>query len=201
MEGTRKPNVPTHAIVGGRDGPGDDAELIARIRERDVRAFEQLYRNYFNRLSRFLMNLIHRPHLVEEVLNDTMMVVWHKPESFAGASKPSTWIFGIAYRKALKALRRWDQPMEDADQELRAAEDPSPEQEANMHQVQVLLTSAIKSLSADHRAVVDLTYLHGFAYSEIAEIMNCPVDTVKTRMFHARRHLKRMLAGELSDWL
>jgi RNA polymerase sigma factor (sigma-70 family) len=188
-------------VVKGRDGSGADAELIARIRERDARAFEELYRAYFRRLSRFLLNLIHRPQLAEEVLNDTMMVVWHKPESFAGSSKLSTWIFGIAYRKALKALRRWDQPVDDPDLELRPSDEPGPEQRAGMDQVQVLLASAIKSLSADHRAVVDLTYFHGLPYAEIADIVGCPVDTVKTRMFHARRHLKRMLAGELSDWI
>ena len=67
--------------------------------------------------------------------------------------------------------------------------------------MQQVLLGAIGQLSPDHRAVVDLTYFHGAGYREIAEIMDCPVDTVKTRMFHARRHLKRMLAGELADWL
>jgi RNA polymerase sigma-70 factor (ECF subfamily) len=174
---------------------------MARIRARDVRAFEELYRKYFGRLSRFLLNLIHRPQLVEEVLNDTMMVVWEKPDSFAGASRLSTWIFGIAYRKAMKALRRWDQPVEDPELEFRPSEEPGPDQQAGMNQIQERLTTALKLLSADHRAVVDLTYFQGFAYAEISEIVGCPVDTVKTRMFHARRHLKRMLAGELSDWL
>ena len=56
-------------------------------------------------------------------------------------------------------------------------------------------------LSADHRAVVDLTYFHEMGYREIAAIMDCPVDTVKTRMFHARRHLKQALTGDSSDWL
>jgi RNA polymerase sigma-70 factor (ECF subfamily) len=57
------------------------------------------------------------------------------------------------------------------------------------------------SLSADHRAVVDLTYFHGLGYRDIAQIVDCPVDTVKTRMFHARRRLKQAIAGDVSDWL
>ena len=57
------------------------------------------------------------------------------------------------------------------------------------------------SLSADHRAVVDLTYFHGMGYREIAEIMHCPVDTVKTRMFHARRRLKEAMPASMTDWL
>ena len=59
----------------------------------------------------------------------------------------------------------------------------------------------MQSLSPDHRAVVDLTYFHDLGYREIAEIMDCPVDTVKTRMFYARRHLKKCLEGELPDWI
>ena len=56
-------------------------------------------------------------------------------------------------------------------------------------------------LSADHRAVVDLTYFHGMGYREIAEVVDCPVDTVKTRMFYARRRLKQALSGALADWI
>ena len=60
---------------------------------------------------------------------------------------------------------------------------------------------AMDELSPAHRAVVDLTYFHDLGYREIATILECPVDTVKTRMFHARRHLRRRLAGELADWV
>lgn len=178
----------------------DDVRLIARIRARDLRAFEELYRNYHPRLGRFLINLVHRPQLVEEVLNDTMLVVWDRPDSFHGDSKLSTWIFAIAYRKALKALRREDEPIEDKQAETRISPDAGPEQQVGQQQAQEILLSAISELSPDHRAVVDLTYFHEIGYREIAEIMDCPVDTVKTRMFHARRHLKRILADELMDW-
>lgn len=184
-----------------RAGRDEEAQLIARVRARDLRAFERLYRDYHPRLTRFLINLIHRPNLVEEVLNDTMLVVWSRPDRYNGASKLSTWIFAIAYRKALKALQRQDEPLEDKHPEIRASADPGPEEKVGGRQVQEVLLKAMRQLSPDHRAVVDLTYFHEIGYREIAEIMECPVDTVKTRMFHARRHLKRMLAGGLSDWL
>lgn len=179
----------------------DEAQLIERLRAHDLRAFEALYRNYHPRLTRFLMNLTHRPQLVEEVLNDTMLAVWRQPERFNGASKLSTWIFAIAYRKALKALKRQDEPIEDRDAHVRASSEPGPEQRLSARQAQEVLLAAMRELSPDHRAVVDLTYFHEIGYREIAEIMDCPVDTVKTRMFHARRHLKRKLSGALSDWL
>jgi len=179
----------------------DDARLLVRIAAKDLRAFEALYRDYHPRLTRFLNMILRRPHLVEEVLNDTMMVVWKQPEKYNGRSKVSTWIFAIAYRKALKALSRHDEPVEDRDAELRPSGEAGPEQQLGRRQTQALLVQAINALSADHRAVVDLTYFHEIGYREIAELMDCPVDTVKTRMFHARRRLRDKLPGGLADWL
>jgi RNA polymerase sigma-70 factor (ECF subfamily) len=177
-----------------------DAALMGRIARRDVRAFEALYRAYHPRLTRFLMTMTRRPPLVEEVLNDTLLVVWNRPESFNGSSKLSTWIFAIAYRKALNGLRRQDEAVEDSTAGQRPSPEPGPEAQLADLQVRAALLGALDGLSADHRAVVDLTYFHELGYREIAEIMDCPVDTVKTRMFHARRHLKRILADQLTDW-
>lgn len=174
---------------------------MALLRTGDMQAFERLYRIYHPRLTRFLFNLVHRPQIVEEVLNDTLMVVWERASTFNGASKLSTWIFAIAYRKAMKAVSRQDSPVEDRETDSRASLDAGPEEELGQRKMQALLTTAMRELSPEHRAVLDLTYFHELGYREIARIMDCPVDTVKTRMFHARRHLKRRLAGELADWL
>jgi len=179
----------------------DDRELIARVASRDLQAFERLYRIYQPRLTRFLTTLLKRPHLIEEVLDDTMMVVWQSADRFRGSSKPSTWIFAIAYRKAHKAKQRWPDPVEEPDFDTRASEDPLPDEELGHQRLHVSLMKAMDHLSADHRAVVDLTYFHGLGYREIAEIVDCPVDTVKTRMFHARRRLKQAMGGHLEDWL
>jgi RNA polymerase sigma-70 factor (ECF subfamily) len=200
----------THSVGGDRAAHlhavdaapvAEDVRLFERVRARDRDAFEALYRLYHPRLARFLLNLLHRPQLVEEVLNDTLFVVWERSDTFRGASKLSTWIFAIAYRKAMKALRRLDEPVEDHDADLRPADGDEPDAPVNRHRMQTALMAALQRLSADHRAVVDLTYFHEMGYREISEIMDCPVDTVKTRMFHARRHLRRLLDGELSDWL
>jgi RNA polymerase sigma-70 factor (ECF subfamily) len=145
--------------------------------------------------------MVRRPHLVEEIVNDTMMVVWLKAGVHDGQSKVSTWIFAIAYRRALNALRSLKEPVEDKDAERRESPEDGPETQMGRRQVHDILLNAMTRLSAEHRAVVDLTYFHEMDYREIAEIMACPVDTVKSRMFHARRHLKRVLAGRLSDWL
>jgi RNA polymerase sigma-70 factor (ECF subfamily) len=167
----------------------------------DLDAFERLYRIYQPRLARFLTNLVKRPQLVEEVLDDTMMVVWNTAASFRGTSKLSTWVFAIAYRKALKARMRWPDPLEDQQQDTRVSNDAAPDAELERSRIRNALVDAMEGLSAEQRAVVDLTYFHDLGYREIAEILSCPVDTVKTRMFHARRRLRQALSGSLADWL
>jgi len=182
-------------------GAQDDVRLLERIRNRDIDAFEELYRGYSRRLGRFLMNLLRRQQLVEEVANDVMMAIWNRPDSYQGRSRVSTWIFGIAYRKALTALRKLDEVIEDEDAQDRVSPEATPEQATGLRHARELLLTSMSELPAAQRAVVDLTYFHEMGYGEIAQILDCPVDTVKTRMFHARRQLKRRLGGELSDWL
>lgn len=182
-----------------RSGEQESLELFVRLRDGERSAFEALYRHYRPRLSRFLLSLTRRRQIVEEVLDDTMMVVWSRPETFSGASRLSTWIFAIAYRKMLKALRRIDEPIEDVGANSRASPELGPDQQLDRHQLHALLLNAMGELSPNHRAVVDLTYFHEMSYRDIAEIMDCSEETVKTRMFHARRHLRRILAGKFED--
>lgn len=181
--------------------PAEDARLLSQVARGDLRAFEALYRGYHPRLTRFLSNLVRKPEVVEELVNDTLLAVWRKPEGYGGASKVSTWLFAIAYRKALKARQRLDEPVEDPDADLRQSDEAGPEQQLGQLRARHALVAAMRALSPDHRAVIDLSYFHDADYREIAEIMECPVDTVKTRMFYARRALRRELAGALSDWL
>lgn len=182
-------------------GHRDDMRLMQRIAKGDLRAFERFYRDFQPRLTRFLTLMLRRPHLVEEVLNDTMMVVWNKADSYTGKSRVSTWIFTIAYRKGAKALRNLDEPVEDFSLENRPGTEAAADVAMDRRQMNDRLLKGLASLSPDHRSVVDLTYFQEFDYREIAQIMECPVDTVKTRMFHARRRLKDVLGGELTDWL
>ena len=183
---------------------GSNAEellLLERIKAGDDGAFQRLYRLYHPRLTNFLLKMVRRPQLVEEVLNDTLMVVWQRPDSFHGGSKLSTWIFAIAYRKALKGLKKFDDPLEDNEVAERVSEEESPEENSAAFRRRDLLAEVMQELSPTHRAVVDLTYYHELDYNEIARILDCPVGTVKTRMFHARRQLRRLLEGGLEDWV
>jgi len=179
-----------------------EAGLVGRTANGDLQAFEQLYRTYHPRLARFVDRLTRRPGLVGELVNETMLVVWNRAGTYNGQSKVSTWIFAIAYRKAMKALSRLDEPMPDEPEDDQAAPPESgPEYHAARSQIREVLAQALDRLSFEQRVIVQLTYFHGIGYREIGEIVGCPVDTVKTRMFHARRRLKTLLAGQLEDWL
>ena len=174
----------------------DDAELIHRVAAKDRRAFETLYQRYVQRLHRYLSRQIQSPELTEEVLDDVMLVVWQNAGRYSGASRVSTWIFGIAHHKARKAWTRLASraattPL--SNDEVAGGE--GPEDVTMRAELDRLLARELDALSPEQRAVVELTFYDGWSYQEIAEIMRVPVNTVKSRMFHARRRLAPLLSA------
>ena len=174
-----------------------DAELLRRIARRDRQAFTALYRRYRPRLHGYLRRLLADGQIAEEVFDDVMFVVWKDARRFAGKSAPSSWIFGIAYRRAMSALRS------EARHNTRIDRSVGTDEVSVAHpKDRDLIEAALKQLSPEHRQVVELTYFFGCSYQEIADIAGCPVNTVKTRMFHARKRLKYLLpvlAGDKED--
>ena len=162
-----------------------ERDLLHRIAEQDESALQDLYRLYYQRLTRFLFRLVFDPQLVGEVINDVFLVVWQKAGNFRGDSSPSTWIMGIAYNKALKANKR-HKPQES----LALAEDLADESSTGL-QSEVFAT--VNRLSPKHRAVIVLTYQFGYSYKEISQILGCPENTVKTRMHYARKSLQTLM--------
>jgi len=175
----------------GATGIAHETELIARIAEGDRKAFEELYYIYHRRLARFLTRLTRRYDIAEEVVNDTFWVVWRKAKSFRGDSQPSTWILGIAYRKARNAFRSSARL---AEKNLQAEFlPPTDEEPSGTEELRDWLTRALAELPVEQRLAVELCYELGHSCQEIATIMDCPVNTVKTRLFHARAKLQRLL--------
>lgn len=185
------------AKTAGRGGAAASEEvlLLGRVAAEDADAFERLYRLYSPRLQRFVRGVTKRPALVDEVIDDTMLVVWRKAHTYNHGCKVSTWILAIAYRQSLQALRRCGEVIAaqlDEPAEVAAA---GPDDELQRQELRRHLDDALASLSAEQRAVMELTYYFGYACREIAQIVGCPVDTVKTRMFYARRKLRVWLAA------
>ncbi|MBN9359521.1 MAG: sigma-70 family RNA polymerase sigma factor [Herbaspirillum huttiense] len=173
----------------------EEIDLLDRISQGDRRAFERLYRHYFPRLAQFLRRLVRDGQLSEEIINDTMYVVWTKAHTYNGQSRVSTWIFAIAYRQGLKALSRVDTPVEMDQESMVADEFEEPDKQLSEAQLRRHIGGALDRLSFEHRTVMALTYFHGMSYDEIAHTMGCSINTVKTRMFYARQKLKVFLSA------
>ena len=173
---------------GGSSSNARELELLRQVAVGDRTAFKELYLIYHRRLARFLMRMTSRHDLIEEVINDTLWTVWLKAGDFRGDSLVSTWIVGITYRRALKALRRHGAPRPMLVEEVAVAPDAQLEDENRQW-----LGQALAELPLEQRMVMEFSYLMGHSCEEIATIMQCPVNTVKTRMFHAREKLRRSL--------
>lgn len=170
----------------------EENTLITLVAGGDTAAFESLYRRFHPRLFAFVFRTIRRPELVEEVVDDVLLAVWRGAAEFAGRSRVSTWIFGIAYRLALKALERETRRERWVDVD-GAAEPELADARAQRRELAEALELGMRALSPEHRAVLELAVVAELGYREIAQIVGCPVNTVKTRMFHARRRLREDL--------
>jgi RNA polymerase sigma-70 factor (ECF subfamily) len=169
-----------------------DGELLLEVAAGNRRALEELYLGYHRRLARFLSRFTSRYENVEEIINDTFMVVWKSAKDFRNASQVSTWIMGIAYRTALKSVRR--QKNFATDQNI----DDLPEQgidPAEHTEVLDWLAQGLERLPLEQRLTLELAYQMGHSLEEIAVITGSPVGTIKARMFHAREKLRQSLPG------
>lgn len=167
-----------------------DSALLAAIGAGDRRALEELYLSYHRRLARFLSRFTPRYENVEEIINDTFMVVWQNAKDFRNASQVSTWIIGIAYRTALKSFRRQKNHAGTGSLEDYPEQTVDPTLAAEVHD---WLKHGLSRLPIEQRLTLELAYHMGHSLEEIALITECPVGTVKARMFHAREKLRQYL--------
>jgi RNA polymerase sigma-70 factor (ECF subfamily) len=176
--------------------PDRDRLLIAAIADGDRRAFDEIYREYGPRVFRFSYRLIRDQTRAEEVTNDVMFEVWKHAARFENRSSVSTWIFGITRHRTLNAVRGKTLYLTDIDQaDDIADETTTAEMALDQATVSNALRAALNKLSPDHREVLELAFFYELSYKEIAEIANCPENTVKTRMFHAKKRLEPFLAA------
>ena len=181
-------------LLRPRRPSGDaDGECLRRVAGQDRAALAALYRADQPRLARFLGRFTRQESLIEEVINDTFWVVWQKAGQYRGDARVSTWIMGIAYRQALKAFRDGDDPaLHDAGADLEPllVTDLDGERETRDW-----LDKGLRRLPDELRLTVELVYGQGHTLEETAAIMDCPVGTAKSRLFHARVRLRNLLPG------
>ncbi len=183
--------------MAGRMASEKDVDLIRAVATGDQRAFVRFYDRYRRKIARFVSRLTWRTDVVEETVNDTMVAIWQGAGNFRGSSRVSTWVMGIAYRTALKRLRHLGRRPEEelTDRSTPPVVTERPDDALARAQGSAGIRVVLNQLSPEHRAVIELTFYHDCSYQEIAVIVGCPENTVKTRMFHARRRLRRLLGA------
>lgn len=168
-----------------------DQSLLRSVALQDLTAFNELNARYRQRVARFVARRMRQPEMIDEITNDTLFVVWRSAALFRGGSRVSSWILGIAHRVSCQNLRDRvrQRTLDDivADQ-LIETHDPWSKAEVSEY-----LASALSQLPVAQRTALQLAHVQGHSCEEIAKRMNCPVNTVKTRMFHGRRKLRKLL--------
>ena len=180
-----------------------DEVLIVRIATGDKLAMQVLFARHHVRVYRFVLRLVRSETLAEDVISEVFLDVWRQAAKFEARSAVSTWLLAIARFKALSSLRKRSEEALD-DETAAAIEDTGddPEVAVQKKDKSDALRKCLTRLSPDHREVIDLVYYHEKSIEEVAEIVGIPENTVKTRMFYARKRLSELLkaAGVDRGW-
>jgi len=169
---------------------------MERISSGDRRVFETLYQETSQRVFFYLNRLLQDRSTAEDILVETFTQAWKNAHRFQGQSKASTWIFGIARNLALNELRK-RKPVEDIEDHPELEEPGDPLQDMEAEDRKAAVRDALIRVSAKHREVLDLVFFHEMNYQEIAAILDVPLNTVKTRVFHAKKAVKKKLGSTL----
>jgi RNA polymerase sigma-70 factor (ECF subfamily) len=193
MQTTGSP-VPKSASGVGLVGASADEALIAAIAAGDRGAMRTLYNRHRVRVFRFAIRLVDDATSAEDVVSEAFFEVWRQADRFEGRSSVSTWIMSIARFKALSVRRRrHETELDEKMAETVADQCSTPEQIVLETDRRAQLRACLSQLSPDHREIIDLVYYHDKTIEEVAAIVGVPKNTVKTRMFYARRRLAHLL--------
>jgi RNA polymerase sigma-70 factor (ECF subfamily) len=180
-----------------------DEVLIGRIANGDRLAMQVLFARHHVRVYRFVLRLVSNPTVAEDLISDVFLDVWRQAGRFEARSAVSTWLLAIARFKALSAVRkRQDGELDDETAERMEDTSDTPEVALQKKNKGEVLRDCLKSLSPEHREIIDLVYYHEKSVEEVAELVGIPENTVKTRMFYARKRLSELLkaAGVDRGW-
>ena len=171
-----------------------DEDLVQRIAGGDNLAMRALYGRHHLRAFRFLQHLLRDEALAEDALSDVFLDVWRQAGKFEGRSSVSTWLLSIARNKAWTSLRkRRESALEEGMAEAMEDEGDDPEVQVQKSDKGAAIRACMEKLTPEHREVLDLVYYHESSVEEVAMIISIPENTVKTRLFHARKKLAELL--------
>ena len=174
-----------------------DEMLLETIADGGRTAMHILYSRHNVRVFRFVLRIVRDTTMAEDLTSQVFLDVWRTADQFEGRSQVSTWLLSIARFKALTALR--SRTFDELDEEAaEAIEDTADDPEVAVQKAErsALLQSCLSQLSSAHRQVVDLVYYHEQSIEEVAQIIGVPQNTVKTRVFHARKRIAELMAAQ-----
>ena len=191
--------VPDIAAAGrapkAQHNDSSDAALIAKVATGNRLAMQVLFARHHARVYRFIFRLLGSEAAAEDLTSEVFLGVWRHAHRFEARSSVTTWLLAIARYKALAELRR--RPELACDEAAAQTSDPADDPEATFaikHRGEIV-RDCLGRLSRRHREVIDLVYYHGKSVQEAAAILGIPGNTVKTRMFYARKNLSELLAA------
>jgi RNA polymerase sigma-70 factor (ECF subfamily) len=171
-----------------------DELLLQSVAAGDRNAMRVLYQRYHVRVYRFVLRLIRNAALAEDIVSDVFLDVWKDAGRFQGKSSVATWLLAIGRHKAISALRRRSEShLDDQMEETVADTRDNPEVQTVQIDRCEVIQRCLSKLSPAHRQIMDLVYYHEKSVKEVSQVVGVPEGTVKTRMFHARRHMSRLL--------
>src|SRR5215813_4496787 len=189
------------ATSAARQTPGtSDVALVRSIAAGDKHAMQILFARHNVRVFRFVLRLLEDKSAAEDLVSEVFLDVWRQAGRFQGRSQVTTWLLAIARNKALSARRR--RSIEELGEDVATAiEDPqdTPEVTIQNQQTSQILLNCLRKLAPPHREVIDLVYYHEKSIDEVAEITGVPQNTVKTRMFYARKRIAELMAAQGID--
>ena len=191
----------SRAIRNSKSGnETSDEVLVGLVAKGDKDAMQLLYLRHNVRVFRFLMRFVDREATAEDLVSEVFIEAWRHADKFQARSQVLTWLLAIARHKALSALRR--RSTDELDEEvLEFIEDTSDDPEVTVQKTErsALIADCLKQLSPAHREIIDLVYYHERSIDDVAEIIGVPQNTVKTRMFYARKRMAELLAARGLD--
>ena len=169
-----------------------DADLIVRVlSSEDQHAFAELVRRYQSPVRGFLGRMTRGDlHLADDLAQETFLKAWRKLHTYRGTARFSTWLFGIAFNEFRSMARqRKELALEDIESPVEAAQ-PTDVSPSHLH---LDLTEALKQLGSSERAAIVLCCQNGLSHEEAAQVLDCPLGTVKTNVLRGKEKLKRRL--------
>jgi RNA polymerase sigma-70 factor (ECF subfamily) len=187
----------SNAAADRRESPLSDETLIKQIADGNKLAMRALFARHQVRVYRFALRIVRDTALADDVVSEVFIDAWQHADRYEGRSTVSTWLLGITRHKALTAANR--RPTESIDSETAMnVVDPANTPEAALGQKDTgaVIRRCLATLTPEHAEIIDLVYYQDKSIKEIVEILGIPENTVKTRMFYARKRLAALVTAE-----